>query len=342
MLVTTCTIRQLPQAFALCHSFARFSSDAAETILIGLVDDSAHLPINFVSPFPLLPITDWLPADQIRALSMVYTPTEFAAACKPLFIAEAFRRYPDANRVLYADPSIQFFGSLTELTAVTPVANIVLTPFITKAPASTGLLNNAWPDEKYFQNIGLYNADFLLFKRSSETSRMLAWWTDRVRERAYINPCAGLWLDQLWLMHVPVFFREVAVVKNPGWHVGLWNLPERTLRSEADGWFVDGPTGQRQPLRFINFKGLLNPDEGFFPHQNRVQPTKRPDVMALLQGYRQAVAQHQTPTLGSIKPAYGQQPEPVVLRGWRRATVQSMRAINRFIDRVYLPEVRPK
>lgn len=341
MLVTICTIRQLPQAFVLCHSFAQFRVDAvAEPILIGLVDDLDHLPAGFKSPYSLLPIQDLVPADQVRSLSAIYTPTEFAAACKPLFIAEAFRRYPDANQVLYADPSIQFFAPVTKSTELATDANIVLTPFVTRSPASTDLLSNDWPDEKHFQNIGLYNADFLIFKRSIETDRMLAWWDDRVRERAYINPCAGLWLDQLWLMHVPVFFRNVAIVKNPGWHVGLWNLPERTLQFETNEWVVDGPAGRHQSLQFLNFKGLLNPDEGFFPHQNRVQLTKRPDVLTLLQSYRQAVAQFKTSVIDSVKPAYGQQPEPVVLRGWREATVRSMRAINRFIDRIYLPEIR--
>ena len=351
MLLTICTIRQLSRAFALGHSFTRFGTalhgatpDRAdqEPVLIGLVDDPAHLPAGFASPFPLVPITDLLPADQLQALSSVYTPTEFAAACKPLFVAEAFRRYPDAGRVLYADPSIQFFAPIAQLVEPVIDANIVLTPFVTRSPASGPLPDKSWPDEKYFQNIGLYTADFLLFRRSAETDRMLAWWDDRVRERAYTNSCVGLYLDQIWLMHVPVFFRNVVVMKNPGWHVGLWNLPERTLHAEGDSWSVDGPADKRQPLRFVNFKGLWNPDEGFFPHQNRVTPAARPDVMTLLTAYRQVITLHQNLVLDSMTPAYGQQPEPVVLRGWRHTTVQSLRAINQFIDQVYLPEVRRK
>lgn len=348
MFVTICTIRQLPQAFALGDSLSRHALDAEgrpEPFLIGLADDPAHLPANFTSPYSLLPIETVLPADTLLALSAKYTPTEFVAACKPRFIAEIFRRYPDADRLVYADPNLLFLHSLNAVWDQLRDANALLTPHITQAPGSQAGPDHAWPglawpDEKFFQNVGLYSADFLAFRRSAETDRLLAWWQDRVEERAYVDFCAGLCTDQLWLMHVPVFFRDVQLVKNPGWHVALWNLPERRLQSDRDGWRVTGPAGTDQPLVFINAKGLFNTDEGFFPHQNRLRLRDRPDVRALLTAYQRAVVVRADPALAGIRPAYGQQPEPVVLRGWRRTTVRSMRAITRFFDRVPLPAVR--
>ncbi len=265
MLLTICTIRQLPQALALGDSFCQYAANTSDKplVLIGLVDDPARLPAGFVSPYPLLSINELLGPTQLEALSAGYTPTEFAAACKPLFIAETFRRYPAEEKLLYADPNIQFLRSLSPVWNQLATANIILTPFITRSPGDT-----SWPDEKFFQNIGLYSSDFLMFRRSDETKRLLAWWADRVQERAYVDFCAGLCLDQLWLMHVPVFFRDVIVVKNPGWHIALWNLPERTIRQENNGWLANGPEGQNQLVQFVNFKGLANPDEGFFRTRN--------------------------------------------------------------------------
>ena len=337
MLVTICTIRQLPQAIALGDSFCQNASYSTDKplVLIGLVDDPAHLPKDFVSPYPLLVINELLTSAELSALSSVYTPTEFAAACKPLFIAEAFRRYPKADSLVYADPNIHFLGSLTPIWEQLSTANTLLTPFITGSPGDTH-----WPDEKFFQNIGLYSADFLGFKRSEETDRLLAWWDDRVRERAYINFCEGLCLDQLWLMHVPVFFRDVRVIRNPGWHVAPWNLPERTIRKEENTWLATSADEKNQPVLFVNFKGLINPDEGFFPHQNRLQPSEHSGVTTLLTTYRQLLATHQTSAFEATRPAYGQQPEPVVLRGWRHATVKSMRSVTRFLDRVFIPALR--
>lgn len=338
VLVTISTIRQLPQAFALGDSFSRYAPDASghpEPFLIGVADDPAQLPVGFVSPYPLLPLGTLLPADTLAALSETYTPTEFAAACKPLFIREVFRRYPDTSRLIYADPNVLFLRSLTAVWDQLADANALLTPHITASPNDT-----AWPDEKFFQNVGLYSADFLAFRRSVETDALLTWWQDRVQERAYVDFCAGLCTDQLWLMHVPVFFPATRIIKNPGWHVALWNLPERTLQVDESNWQVTGPSGATHPLLFVNAKGLFNADEGFFPNQNRLKLTARPDVRSLLAACRQLVAVRASPALSRVAPAYGQQPEPVVLRGWRRTTVRSMRAITRFVDGIVLPVIR--
>lgn len=338
MLVTICTIRQLPQAFALGDSFVHYTAQANGQflpVLIGLIDDPAQLPADFICPYPLLAVGDLLPAEQLADLSAAYTPTELAAACKPLLLAEIFRRYTEVDKLIYADPNIYFFSSLTPVWEQLSTANVLLTPFITKSPADT-----YWPDEKFFQNVGLYCADFLAFQRSAETSRFLAWWDDRVRKRAYVDFCAGLCTDQLWLMHVPVFFRKITVVKNPGWHAALWNLLERTIDQRGSIPSVTGPAGQHQPLVFANFKGLLKRDEGFFPHQNRLNLSRRPDAMALLTAYQQAVSVHSKPFLTTIRPAYGLQPEPPVLRGWKRSTVTFLKAMTRFLDQVPLPVIR--
>ena len=336
MLLTICTIRQLPQALALGDSFSYHSTPSIDKplVLIGLADDPAQLPAGFVSPYPLLPVQEVLAPTALDALSAKYTPTEFAAACKPVFIREAFRRFPQENNLIYADPATQFMDSLAPIWEQLATATALITPFITKSPG-----DSRWPDEKFFQNVGLYSADFLAFRRSDETDRLLTWWDDRVRERAFIDFCVGSCLDQLWLMHVPVFFRDVRVIRNPGWHVAVWNLPERTLQKEGDTWRVAGPGGNDQLLQFINFKGLENPDAGFFPYQNRFQLAQKPEMEALLTSYRQSLHVYQTMGLDAIKPGYGKQSEPVVLRGWRHVARQSLQRLTHFIDRVYIPVV---
>ncbi|GAB3947948.1 hypothetical protein GCM10028805_21150 [Spirosoma harenae] len=256
-----------------------------------------------------------------------------------MFIAEAFRRYPHIDRLIYADPSILFLSPITTIWEQVDKATVLITPHITTNPAlkPTG---KAWPDEKHFQNTGLYSSDFLVFRRSAETERMLNWWDSRVRERAYINFCEGLCLDQIWLMHVPIFFRDVVIVKKAGWHVALWNLTERTLRFQAGKWFVNSPSSPDQPLLFVNFKGLLNPDEGLFALQNRVHLSERSDITTLLQVYRSAITAHSGPAFEKSSPVYGNQPQPPIIRGWRSETIQSMKAVKQFIDRVYLPAIR--
>ncbi|QJD79046.1 hypothetical protein [Spirosoma rhododendri] len=337
MLVTICFIHQLPQVLVLADSYRQQSPAAnSETppIVIGLADDPANLPAGFQSPYPLLPVSTLFEADYLQKLSAQYTPVEFAAACKPRFIQAVFTQYPTAQTVLYADPNGLFLHSVQPILDRLLDQTVLLTPHMLYPPGDTGPGKSAWPDEKYLQNIGLYSADFLAFARSSETDRLLSWWQDRVEERAYIDFCQGLCTDQLWLMHVPVFFDKVTIVHNPGWHVALWNLPRRQLRQSGTDWQL---TDTGEPVLFANMKGLFNPDEGFFPHQTRLKLADRPDVQALLNTYRQRVSDTGLSALRSVSPAYGHQPIPAVLRGWRRAATGALTAVNRWVDNLDLP-----
>lgn len=343
MLLTLCTIHQLPLAFALVDSFLRYtpSDSAARGVLIGLADDPDNLPAGFTSPHPLLFLRDVLPAGQLAALSEQYTPVEFVAACKPLFIAEAFERNPAVAQFLYADPAILFFADTTPVWSALSTATILLTPHLTRSPGTgpkpdkpDGAAQS--PAERHVQNVGLFSSDFMAFRRSDETRRMLAWWQDRATSRARIDFCAGLCLDQLWLMHVPVFFQDVVVVRQPGWHVALWNLTERPLRQTGTDWHVTTPHGSDQPLLFVNHKGLLNPDEGLFTDLNHRALVRQAEISALVGQCRAALARHSASFLFNVAPAYGNRPVPVVLRGWRHQAVRSMRSVTRFIEQVSL------
>ncbi|MBC8154346.1 MAG: hypothetical protein H7Z72_15690 [Bacteroidetes bacterium] len=335
MLLTVCTIAQLPDALTLGSSFRQHHPD--ESFIIGLADDATRLPAGFQCPYPLLTALESMPGD-LGVLSARYTPTEFTAAGKPSFIRAAFARFPNEPYLLYADPETFVYRPLTSVYARLDSATALLTPHITRPPSDAN-----WPDEKAMQNVGLYSAGFLAFRSGAETDRLLAWWEDRVTGRAFIDACEGLCTDQLWLMHWPAFFDGIQIVKDPGWQVALWNLPERRLTLSAerrDGttadWLVNGST----PLVFANFRGLTNPDAGFFPHQTRFRTGDRADVLKLLANYQRSLHLHEQPTLRAMTPTFGNKPEPVVLRGWRQTMATAARQLTTFIDKVPLPVFR--
>lgn len=327
MLLTVCTIRQLPQALALGESFCRHHPN--QPFVIGLADDIAQLPSPHKISYPILSLAECLP-DQINSLSERYTTTEFVAACKPAFIKTAFERYPAEDQLLYAAPSVFIYQPLTAIFEKLKSQTLLLTPFITRPPADDCL-----PDEKYFQNTGLYTSDFLAFRRTTETDRLLNWWQSRATEKAFVDFCEGLCLDQLWLMHALTFFDHVSVVKDPGWNVGIWNLHERLLKYIGNDWLVNG----QEQLLFVNFIGLLNPDEGLFPYQNRFKLSERPEVKRLIQEYRAHLKFSSYPELSACQPAYGLRPEPTIIRGWRYRLVQSLYKAANFVDTVSLPVI---
>ncbi len=329
MLLTVCTIRQLPQAITLGKSWQHHHPD--QPFIIGLADDPQQIPAGFTVPFPLLTVDHCLPADLAR-LSVKYTPVEFVAACKPSFIQAAFAQYP-GDKLLYADPSTYIYAPLTTSLDQLATATILLTPFWTRPP-----LPHTRPDEKYLQNIGLYSAGSIGFRRSAETDRMLAWWQERVLDRAQIDFCEGLCMDQIWLMHVPVFFEGVAVLTDASWQLARWNLPERILKQEETGWLAaknnPGSPALFAPLLTANFLGLLNPDEGFFPYQTPFSLAQFPPLDQLLTQYKQALAPNRWSGLEQRQPTYGQRSIAPILRGWQQRAITSLRYVIKFIDTV--------
>ncbi|MFC5408940.1 hypothetical protein ACFPMF_06455 [Larkinella bovis] len=317
--LTVCTIRQLPQALALGESLKRHH--ATEEFLIGLCDDERQLPAGFQAPFPILFLTELSIPNQ-EVLSQQYTPAEFVAACKPLFIQYVYQQRGQSDRVIYLDPSIYLYQPLHELTNRYADATLLLTPHLLKP-----LVDRAFPDEKYFQNIGLYSSGFLGLRRTPETARFLDWWSQRVPERAFAQPCDGMYTDQIWLMLTPGLFEGVTIVKNPGWHLGIWNLHERTLPEAA------GPV-------FLNYKGLAD-QEGDFQAQTRVRLSTYPVIKNLLRDYQNRVHSFNraglSTSLDAIAPAYGRQPFKPPLRGWRKKSVETVRQTIEFIETVDIP-----
>ncbi len=312
LVLTVCTIRQLAQALTLGDAVTQLHPDAR--FRIGLADD-AHPLKNLALPYPVLPVDEVVGAATLLNLSERYTPTEFVGATKPSLIRAMIEQQPECRQVVYLDPNAFPYQPFSQILNELESAQMLLTPHLTAPPADA-----FFPDEKYLQNIGLFSADFLALRRSPETDRMLLWWEDRVQTRAQIDFCDSLCLDQIWLMHLPALFDKVRIVKNRDWHRALWNWHER-------------PANKTKLPVWINFKGLYNRDEGLFVHQTRLKLAQRPDLQQLLTDYRTAVETRQQAVFGRV-PAFGQRPEPVVVRGWRRETGLTLRSLTRFVDTV--------
>ena len=321
--LTVCTARQIPAALALSDSIKQCHPDTK--LIIGLADTfPSQTPEH---PTPVWPIDRYWHEDDLARRSAQYTPTEFTAATKPTFVRAVYERFTDCDTVVYVDPTTFFYQPITHELTRHPNANLLLTPYLSRPPAH-GLM----PDEKHLQNVGLYTAGLLVFRRSNATARFLTWWEGRVADRAFIRFCDGLCLDQLWLMYAPAFLDGVAVVNTPGWNVGLWNLHENGSIQKADSnqLFVNGVS----PLISVNFCGLTNADDGLFPYQTRFALAARADVQQLIGDYRERYVM----TTDHHKPAYGQSPEPPVLRGWQKAVTDTLHEVSRQIETAPVPD----
>jgi hypothetical protein len=98
---------------------------------------------------------------------------------------------------------------------------------------------------------GAFQVGFLGLNKTAESRRFLTWWAARCRDYAIVDYKKGLFLDQKWLNLVPCFFKEVYILRDPGYHMASWNLSQRKLvRKGANQYYVNG-----RPLAFFQSRG---------------------------------------------------------------------------------------
>jgi hypothetical protein len=167
---------------------------------------------------------------------------------------------PDCSRVLYFDPDIVILSSLDELLRHFESASILLTPHLT-APAQTReeIVDNELSVLKY----GIYNLGFLGVRNSPEGRRFAQWWASRLEHFCYWEASDAIFTarweasdaiftDQRWVDHVPAYFDEVRILRDPIYNVCSWNLTHRTVKGNLrHGLTVDG-----RPIVFYHFSGL--------------------------------------------------------------------------------------
>jgi glycosyltransferase involved in cell wall biosynthesis/GT2 family glycosyltransferase len=232
----------LAHARVLAASFARHNPAARLSVVV--LDDPDHL----IAPEPSFEVirAEELPFDppsDFHTMAAIYDVTELATAVKPWAFEYLFNR--GASAAIYLDPDIEVFDSLGPLEPLALKHGIVLTPHLTEPMPRDG----KHPDERDLGRSGIYNLGFLALSASGAKS-FLAWWRERLRRDCLNDPAAGMFVDQRWIDFAPALF-EPWILKDPGYNVAYWNLPNRTLTRDAERVLVNG-----QPLRFFHFSGF--------------------------------------------------------------------------------------
>jgi len=99
---------------------------------------------------------------------------------------------------------------------------------------------------------GIYNLGFLAISTRVEGRRFAKWWSERLLLFCHDDIPRGLFVDQRWCDHVPSFFENVRIIKDPGYNVASWNLSQRKLTIDKAGTILVN----NHPLRFWHFTKL--------------------------------------------------------------------------------------
>jgi hypothetical protein len=276
---TICSINYLAQAKALGESLLKFNPSYKFTV--GLMDRLGECDLIRESfPFEMIEVKD-IGIDDFDEMCSRYQITELNTAVKPFYIDFFLKTYPSATSVIYLDPDIVVFAELQELEAALEEYNIVLTPHYF-SPTN----DQCYLTEMDILNAGMYNLGFIAVSNTSEVIKFLEWWKTRLRKYCKIAFSEGMFVDQLWINFVPLYFDKVLILKHLGYNVAYWNLHERILSDDGGVYRVN----RVYPLVFYHFSGYSprEPEE-LSKYQTRFRLADRTDVKGVFDLYRETL-----------------------------------------------------
>jgi hypothetical protein len=198
-----------------------------------------------------------------------------------------------AEKVVYLDPDIALLNDLSPIALLLDRWNVVLTPHQLEPDLEpSAILDNEIGSLKH----GIYNLGFLAVAGTVEGRRFAQWWRDRLQTFCFDDVPKGLFTDQRWCDHVPVFFDGVHILRDAGCNVASWNLSRRPITIEEDGTIR--AAGQR--LRFFHFTKVTHVGEIMLERY----AGDRIEVFELIKWYRSRLAGHFVPGLPEAWWAY--------------------------------------
>ncbi|PSL48334.1 hypothetical protein CLV51_1021201 [Chitinophaga niastensis] len=216
---------------------------------------------------------------QLPELALRYNIIELNTCIKPHAIAYLLNER-NIDKVLYLDPDIKVFAPLHHLFEELNTVSILLTPHVyTPIP-----IDGKKPGENTFLNYGLYNLGFIGVNKSKESTAMLAWWKEWTYKLGYIAPEKGIFVDQLPINHVPIFFSNVKILQDYGLNMAPWNIHERYLSEQAGKYYVN----DTETLKFYHFSSFkIDTMELPLVHYDRFTMAERPDLEGIHKEYNE-------------------------------------------------------
>ena len=273
---TVCSISYLPKALVLAESIVRFEH---KILIIYLVDKKNNIKLD-----PDIADVRWIEDEDIpdlNRLAFIYDVTEFSTCIKPLLTYKLLNSF---SFVIYLDPDTCLYSSLLPVYDNLEKYPILLTPHYT-VPLSA-------KEDDYdlgMMRFGSFNLGFYAVSSQTEALDFLLWWSERCINLGYFETQYGLSVDQKWVSIAPCFFPNLHIMCDLGLNMAYWNLHERVLSKDSDGYLVNN----QYRLVFFHFSSFdrMNPTAvSLRPHKWIL--AGRDDLKEICILYAEALAKH--------------------------------------------------
>jgi len=203
-------------------------------------------------PFELIEIEDLNDQEDIQKMCFYYTPSELCF-CLRAWLHEYMFQKTSYEKWIYFDSDIIVYHSLKEISDQLDNLSIMLSPHLisTDPPPSIDVKEIRRLESYLLRNGGIYNGGFLALRKTEESKDFIKWFKEHLRLYGFDNrPMQSG--DQFWITCVPLYFKEVAVLRHPGANLAYWNLYERNVEKDRSGDI----TVNGEPLIFFHFAGF--------------------------------------------------------------------------------------
>jgi len=176
------------------------------------------------------------------------TPVEYCWTATPAICLYTLETEPELSEITYLDADVMLFDDPAPLFEELGSDSVLIVPH-RYAPEHRGKEAAS----------GIYNVEWLTFRRDERGLEALRWWHDRCIEWCYNRVEDGKMGDQKYLDDWPERFEGVHVLRHPGGGLAPWNVTSHELRSAGGRLEVDG-----EPLVFYHHHalGLYEPTPG--------------------------------------------------------------------------------
>jgi hypothetical protein len=293
---TICSNNYYSQALTLAQSCKAISPD---THFIIVIVDEHSSSIKYSSEYEHIFI-DQLPINTEEIISK-YDIVELNTSIKPSVFLYIIKKYKSVTSIHYFDPDIKIYSPINELEKHFADKSILLTPHIL-TPIN---IADGHPQDHLFLNYGIYNLGYLGIKVNTTTISLLSWWEGKTLTLGYNKVCQGLFVDQLWINHVPVFYHDCTkILLHPGCNAAPWNLHERKITLKEGKYYVNDV-----PLIFFHFSNYKYSNSDSVAKHYRYTFDSESDLKILYQEYHQELLTNNIEKYSKVECSFYKQKE---------------------------------
>ncbi len=228
----------LSRGLVMYRSLLRYGGDFYLWIIC--FDDLAYELLNKLNLEKVTLITlSQFEDEELLRIKPQRTRQEYCWTCTPSTALYVLNTEPHVDAITYLDADLMFFSSPEPIFAEAENASILL------------IEHRYLPEFDLSATHGIYNVQFMLFRRHSEGLQALSWWRERCIEWCFTRVEDNKFGDQKYLDDWPERFTGVHILRQLGAGVAPWNSAKYTLHRREDKVYVESDV-----LIFYHFHAL--------------------------------------------------------------------------------------